>query len=103
LRVLSIPWAGLAAGPASWALSTQANYALVTVACRTQLSVTVATAAVLAAIALAGAAMSFLARWQTPAGTTRFVAGLSLWSGVLFGGVIVLQAIAGLFLSGCER
>lgn len=103
-RGACLPWAGLAAGAASWAVSTQANYALVTLACRTQLSLTVATAAVLAAIAFAGAAVSFQAWRQTrQSAAMRFVSGIGAWSGLLFGAVVLLQGIAGMILTGCER
>lgn len=99
-----LPWAGLASGPASWAVSTQANYALVTLTCRTQLPLTVATAALFAAVAFAGGAASFQA-WRQAArgGAARFISGIGIWSGVLFGAVVLLQGIAGLILSGCER
>lgn len=104
MRGAAVPWAGLAAGPASWAVSTQANYALVPLACHTQLYLTVATAAVLAAVALAGGAVSYRS-WRQAGQTAvaRFLSGIGVWSGVLFGTVVVLQGIAGLILSGCER
>src|SRR5436305_1201307 len=62
------PWAGLATGPACWALNTQLNYALVPWFCGRGLNVVPVIAAVLVVVSLAGAVWSWLAwsRYEGP-------------------------------------
>jgi hypothetical protein len=104
MRLTFPRWAGLAAGPASWAVSTQANYAVAPATCGRHLAATAILSAILALIAFVAAALSYAA-WRETQGapTARFIAGLGMWSGLMFGAVIAMQGVAGLILSGCER
>lgn len=104
--------AGLWVGALSWATSTQLNYSLVTWVCSSGVRLTPWTAWALAVLALIGAGISTYAfrhrrqrlEAQTPqAGTPHeMLAVIGMGAGVLFALVIVMQGVAGLFLSGCE-
>jgi hypothetical protein len=107
------PWAGLAAGPACWALDTQLNYALVPWACKHGWNGVPLIAAVLVVISLLGALSSWLAwrRYEGP-GTAipeqdghprNLLSGIGVAAGVLFAIVIALQGLAGLVLEPCLR
>jgi hypothetical protein len=100
-----VPWAGLASGPAAWAASTVANYALAGTG-HGSFPIVPLIAAVLVAVALAGAALSWSAWRRTPEpvatqanGIPRaFVAGIGAMGAVLFAAVIVLQGLAGVIV-----
>lgn len=107
-----LSWAGLAAGPGAWAVSTQGNYALAAPQCLMGVYPVPWFALLLAIVALAGSVMSLLAYRRTmldPADGARkprtevFVSLLSLGLSLLFMVVILLQAYAGLVFTGCER
>jgi hypothetical protein len=102
----AVNWAGLAAGPAAWAASTQANYALSSFPVASHTALIPVIAAVLAAMAAAGAVSSWIA-WREPIpqlvselnGVPHdFVAGLGASAGALFAIVVAMQGIAGLVL-----
>ena len=108
-----VDWAGLAAGPAAWAVSTQANYSLANAVCGFRCNIVPLLAAVLVLVALSGAVLSWRA-WRIAAaekellaqedGRPRvFVAVSSTIIALLFATVIATQGAAGLILSGCER
>jgi hypothetical protein len=104
-----IPWAGLAAGPAAWAVATQLNYALVPWACaRGAAWLVVPGLALLLALAAAGGALlSLRARRSTAGGAGdgqphHFLATVSALAAALFTLLILLQGAAGLVFSGCE-
>lgn len=107
-------WAGLVSGPGAWAVSTQLQYALTPWVCAHKVNLVPVVAVVLAAVALAGACIS----WRACAGAAveeseahaaileaprPFLAGISMFLGVLFAVVILAQGAAGLVLNGCER
>jgi hypothetical protein len=105
--------AGLFAGAAAWAVSTQLNYALVGWVCeRGTIWLTPALSAVLMAVSLGGGFVSWKA-WEAAglapardgvAGTPlRFLAGIGIMSAVLFALVIATQGAAAFVLHGCER
>jgi hypothetical protein len=108
-----IDWAGLAAGPGAWALSTQGNYSIVAWACGRPLNPVPPLALLLVLVALMGALLSWRA-WHV-SGADRallfeengkphaFLALLSALTAVLFAAVIAMQGVAGLILTGCER
>jgi hypothetical protein len=108
-----VDWAGLAAGPAAWALSTQGNYSLASWVCHWRTNPVPVLGLVLVLIALVGAALSWRAWRSSNAGDEilleqsgrprAFLALMSALLAVLFALVIVMQASAGLILGGCER
>ena len=108
-----VDWAGLAAGPAAWAISTQLNYGIADAMCGSRFNVVPVLGSVLVVIALAGAALSWRA-WRIAGSDTEllaqedgrpraFLALTSTIIALLFATVIATQGAAGLFLSGCER
>jgi hypothetical protein len=107
------PWAGLAAGPACWAVSTQLNYALVQPFCDRSVNVVPLIAGALVIVSLAGALWSLLAgaRYGGSASSVldkdgnprKFLAGVGLAAGVLFALVIAMQGFAALVLDPCLR
>ena len=113
LRPHGKSWAGLAAGPACWAIDTQLNYALVHWVCARGLNILPIIAAALALISLAGALWSWLA-WDRHHGPGlqipeqdghphHLLCGIGVASGVLFAMVVAMQGIAGLIIDPCLR
>jgi hypothetical protein len=107
-----VSWAGLLSGPAAWGVSTQGNYALAIPQCLSGVHPTPWVAVLLALVALAGGALSFLAYRHTTAQpgngerkprTEVFYSLLSVGIAVLFALVILLQGFAGMVFTGCER
>jgi hypothetical protein len=108
-----LPSAGLYAGPAAWFISTQGNYALVPWVCAHNLPVIPVLAAVLMAVSLCGAFLSWRALSSAglvshadsaqAGGPHRFVAAVGVMMAVLFALVILVQGTAGLVFNGCER
>jgi hypothetical protein len=106
-------WAGIAAGPACWAINTQLNYALVPWFCGRGINIVPIIAAILVLISLVGALRSWLAwgRYEGPGvhipeqdGHPRhLLSGIGVAAGVLFAIVIAMQGIAGLILGPCLR
>lgn len=94
-------WAGAFAGAATWAASTQINYALAPWACGNSAHPVAWIALALAAGAALGGFVSF-AHLRGPS-TLRFVAMVSLLLAALFTAVILLHAFAGFVFTGCER
>ena len=106
-----ISWSGLAAGPASWAIATQLNYALVNWQRATRIPIIPIAALVLALLAWAGGALSWRACHQGGASskseraidTERFVAVIGILTALLFSAVILLQGAASLILDECVQ
>jgi hypothetical protein len=105
-------WSGLAAGPFGWALSTQANYAWVTLRCQSGGVAAVWVALASALLAVLGALVSWrsLRHVETAPAllprkprTERFIAMLGVGLGALFTLVILFQLAAALVFGGCER
>lgn len=108
-----VSWAGIATGPAAWAVSTQGNYAYALWACGSRASLIPYDAAVLTLVALAGGLLSWRA-WRSrdparelieqPLGRPhRLLAGVGVLASLLFAAVIALQGLAAVLLTGCER
>ena len=105
-----ISWAGLAAGPAAWAVSTQLNYSIAHWQCTAKAFPSPWLSALAVLVALAGTFLSWRALNDPGHGipppetarTRRFLAGGSLGIGALFALVILLQLAAGLIFGGCE-
>jgi hypothetical protein len=104
--------AGLWIGAFAWGTSTQLNYSLVPWVCSSGIRITPWTTAGLAIIALLGAGLSGYAfrhrrarlETQTPAAGTphEMLAMIGIGAGLLFALIILMQGLAGLFLTGCE-
>jgi hypothetical protein len=108
-----ISWSGLAIGPAAWAFSTQANYAFVAWGCSYHFNFVPLLGLSLAIVSFLSAFLSWRAwqRYDQPGpqipeqdGHPRYlVAGIGTYTGVLFGLVIIMQAVAGLIVDPCLR
>ena len=108
-----VSWAGLLAGPAAWAINTQAGYALVDWSCVTRLHPLPFLALALLLVALGGAFLSWRAWRRLPRQGSleeptshqprRLVAASGMLLGILFALVIAAQGMAGTLFDGCER
>lgn len=105
-----IPWAGLAAGPAAWAVSFELNYSIAHWQCAANSHPAPWFSLIGIVVALTGAFLSWRA-WGNhdhglgppmAAHARRFLAGASLGVSALFALVILLQLMAGLVFGGCE-
>ncbi|MBK3803448.1 hypothetical protein GAY33_30400 [Azospirillum brasilense] len=104
-------WAGLATGPVAAFLQQQGGSALVPWTCAQSSGwPAVALGLVLAAATAVAGLVSWRARqpgkgraWDSDPGNRRFVAGLSAGTAAFFILVILAQALAAVFLTGCER
>jgi uncharacterized membrane protein YbjE (DUF340 family) len=101
------------AGPVAWLISTQLNYSLAATVCGHEAVVIAVVAMALISISLLGTAVSWW-QWRAQSRVLRledtetqipnkFLAGLGILLGLLFGAVIALQASALFFLDGCLR
>ena len=113
LRPHGQSWAGLAAGPACWAISTQLNYALVPWVCAHRPNIIPIITAVLVVVSLGGGLWSWLAwgRYEGPGlqipeqdgHPHDLLCGIGVAAGVLFAMVVAMQGVAGLILDPCLR
>jgi hypothetical protein len=104
-----VPWAGLAAGAAAWAISTQLNYIFATVHCEAFTWPRAATALATLAICVGGVVLSWLAWISSPNAMSitdkqprQLIAGISVLAGTIFGLAILAQALA-LVILGCKQ
>ena len=100
-----LAWSGLVSGPAASAISTQTNYALVLWQCSEHAHSISWIAFALVLTALAGGFLS-LHTWrnaESDEGGLRLAAAIGTLAGFLFAAVIVLQGMAALIFTGCER
>jgi len=104
-------WAGFAAGPLAALVYQQVGQVMTPWTCARDSALPVAGLGVLLALATAAAGWaSWRARRSETGhglspgpGNRRFVAGLSAWMAAFFVLVILAQAWAAVFLTGCER
>jgi hypothetical protein len=100
-------WAGLALAPTSWYAMHLAASALAPQECAGWPALTLALAALAAALAAAGGVLSYrflrAERGTDGDGTRRFAAWVGVAASLLFLFVIACQAAAGLLYTGCER
>jgi hypothetical protein len=101
-------YAGLIGGPALWAVNTQAGQILPYSDCATHLRLSASLSFALALLVLGTAVTSWRARALPPpdfasARTQRFVAVLGCLTALVFAFALLLQAAAGIALTGCER
>jgi hypothetical protein len=98
-------WAGLIIGPLAWLIATELNYALALWQCKNGIYPVPWIALLLALIALAGGAIS-LQHWrrrEAALSSLSFAAAIATLASGLFAIVILLQGLAGLIFTGCER
>ena len=121
-----LPSAGLLAGPASWLISTQANYALSALTCGHRAQIIPLIAAPLVLVSLAGGLLSWRALHHLPTNEAvapapdglhqsalvasrksglphRLVALIGVLMALLFALAIVAHGTAGLVFDGCEQ
>jgi hypothetical protein len=104
-----VPWAGLVAGAAAWAISTQLNYIFATIHCEVFTWPRTVTALATLVICVGGVVLSWLAWTPRPNSMSianrqprQLIAGISVLAGTIFGLAIVAQALA-LLILGCTR
>jgi hypothetical protein len=105
-------WAGVALGPAAWAINLQTIYAKTPQACAKPTLATVVLSIVMAIIAASGTLISLRAVRRNAAaecaeaqggGSRNFMAWLGVGSGVIFALVILNQLAAALMIDPCLR
>ena len=105
-------WAGVALGPAAWAVNLQAAYTITHFACQKTASGGLITGSILILVSLIGSLLSARAVRRSGAtewadarggGPRTFMAWLGVGSGVLFALVIANQLIAASMVNSCMR
>jgi hypothetical protein len=105
-------WAGLALGPAAWAVNLQTLYAIVPHACGRPTAATFILSVALAMVAACGTLMSLRAirsnaqtEWAEAQGgrPQNFMAWLGVGSGAIFALVILNQLSAAMMIGPCLR
>jgi hypothetical protein len=98
-------WCGLILSPAAWLASTQFNFALASWQCVHKSYPIPWVALFLAVIAMAGGlvSFSFWRRQEDSEASLTFAAGVATLLSALLMLVILLQGLAGLIFTGCER
>jgi lysophospholipid acyltransferase (LPLAT)-like uncharacterized protein len=105
-------WAGVALGPAAWAINLQSIYAMTPHACAGPTWATVILSIAMASIAGSGTLMSLRAirrnapsEWAEAQGghARNFTAWLGVGSGIIFALVILNQLAAALMINPCLR
>ncbi len=107
-----VPWAGLAAGPAAWAVNQQLTYMIVPWVCASGINLIPVLALVFGAVAAAGAFLSWttvgtakhlVAESHRGGHPRRLLAGVSVCLALLLALVILIQGAAALILNACAR
>jgi len=88
-------------GTASWAVAMQLGLLVPYPQCRSHLPIAAIVAFVLLVIALVAGIVSWRSPWPTSAGV--FTARLCSLISLVFAYALLLQTMAGLMLTGCER
>jgi len=88
-------------GPACWAISMQLGLMVPYGQCGSHLPIAPIATFPLLLVALAGGIVSWRSPWPTDAGA--FAARLCALVSVVLGFALLLQTMAGLMLTGCER
>lgn len=94
-------WAGLTVGPVLWAVNMQSGQILPYPDCRSGLHVNLVISLLAAALSLAASIAAW--RFARSDGTGLFASRLGALLSLLFAFTLLLQAMAGLLLTGCER
>ena len=107
------PLIGLLVGAAAWAISTQLSYSLVSISCDSAAGFVPLIAMISLTVAIVGGALS-LPAWSADERQTvragggdarprRFFAVISVLTALVFALAILLQGVASLIVSGCQR
>jgi hypothetical protein len=105
-------WAGVALGPAAWAINLQTVYAMTPHACARPTLATIVLSIVMTMIAASGTLISLgsvrsnaATEWTEARGGVprNFAAWLGVGSGVIFALVILNQLVAALMIDPCLR
>jgi hypothetical protein len=107
------PLIGLLVGAAAWAISTQLSYSLVSISCDSAVSLTPLIATICLTVAIVGGALSLPSSSALEGPTVkvgggdprprRFFAVISALAALIFSLAILLQGVASLIVSGCQR
>ena len=107
-----IPWAGLAAGPIAWAVNQQLNYMIVPWVCSSGINLIPLLALVFAALAAAGAFISWgslhapeeiVAEPHAGGHPRRMLAAISILFALLLTLLLLIQGAAALVIDACGR
>jgi hypothetical protein len=107
------PLIGLLVGAAAWAISTQLSYSLVSISCDSAAGLVPLIATISLTVAIVGGALSQPASSALEGPTVqvgggdarprRFFAVISALAALIFALAILLQGVASLIVSGCQR
>jgi hypothetical protein len=107
------PLIGLLVGAAAWAISTQLSYSLISISCDSAAGLVPLIATICLTIAIVGGALSLPASSALEGPTVqvgggdarprRFFAVVSALAALIFALPILLQGVASLIVSGCQR
>lgn len=107
------PLIGLLVGAAAWAISTQLSYSLVSISCDSAAGLVPLIATISLTVAIVGGALSLPASSPLEGPTVqvgggdarprRFFAVISALAALIFALAILLQGVASLIVSGCQR
>jgi hypothetical protein len=107
------PLIGLLVGAAAWAISTQLSYSLVSISCDSAAGLVPLIATISLTVAIVGGALSLPASSALEGPTVqvgggdarprRFFAVVSALAALIFALAILLQGVASLIVSGCQR
>jgi hypothetical protein len=107
------PLIGLLVGAAAWAISTQLSYSLVSISCDSAAGLVPLIATISLTVAIVGGALSLPASSALEGPTVqvgggdarprRFFAVISALAALIFALAILLQGVASLIVSGCQR
>jgi hypothetical protein len=107
------PLIGLLVGAAAWAISTQLSYSIVSISCDSAAGLVPLIATISLTVAVVGGALSLPASsaFEGPtvqvgggdARPRRFFAVISALAALIFALAILLQGVASVIVSGCQR
>jgi hypothetical protein len=95
--------AGLLVGPALWVVNMQAGQILPHSDCGASFRFSFALSALSAVLALGAGWASWRGRAVTRTASGRFMAGVGCLAALVFAFTLIMQAAAGVVLTGCER
>ncbi len=107
-RIRLTVWSGLWVSGLLWAANMQLGQILPYVDCAQQIRYSACASAIMAVLAVIAGYVSWQAGRSTPRGfgspsTIRFAGGLSALSALVFAFALIMQTMASVVLTGCER